>query len=191
LVLIDCTAIHERGHLERKNAAAFTLQQKHSHCAQLILRSLSIAQRKLALALIYANGRRSMMLKHYLNFALAALMVFGAIAPTALAAPKGQQLTTQEVKTKVLKLGTGSKAKATVWLADGRKVKGYVSQAGDEDFVMRDRQTDAATTVRYADVVKFERNNGHSTAKWVGIGAGVGVGAFVVILLSIFASLND
>jgi maltose-binding protein MalE len=132
-----------------------------------------------------------MMLKNYLIFSMAVLLAFGAIAPTVTAASKGQRLTTEEVKSKVFKLGTGSKAKATVWLADGRKVKGYVSQAGDEDFVMRDRKTDAPTTVRYADVVKFERNNGHSTAKWAGIGAGIGVGAFVLILVAIFANLND
>src|SRR5580765_3850189 len=108
-----------------------------------------------------------MMLKNYLNYFLAALLVMGPIAPTAMAKSKGgQKPSTDEVKTKVAKLGTGAKAKATVWLADGRKVKGYISQAGDDDFVMRDRKTNAATTVRYTDVVKFERNNGHSTAKW-------------------------
>jgi hypothetical protein len=133
-----------------------------------------------------------MMLKNYLNYCLAALLLFGPIAPTAMAKSKGgQRPALDEIKIKVAKLGTGAKAKATVWLADGRKVKGYVSQAGDDDFVMRDRKTDAPTTVRYADVVKFDRNNGHSTAKWVGIGAGVGVGAFVLILVAVFAHLND
>jgi maltose-binding protein MalE len=73
-----------------------------------------------------------MMLKQYLGFALAALLVFGTTVSTAVSAPKGLRLTTDEVKIKVAKLGTGAKAKATVWLADGTKVKGYVSQAGDE-----------------------------------------------------------
>ena len=130
------------------------------------------------------------MLKNYLNFSLAALLIFGAIAPTATAASKGQRPTTEEVKSKVLKLGTGSKAKATVWLGDGRKVKGYVAQTGDEDFVMRDRKTDAPTTVRYAEVVKFERNDGHSNAKWVATGAAAGVGGVVIVLFAIvFAHL--
>ena len=131
------------------------------------------------------------MLKHYLNYFLAGLLILGPIAPTAMAKAKGgQKPTVEEIKSKVAKLGTGSKAKATVWLADGRKVKGYISQAGDDDFIMRDRKTDAPTTIRYADVVKFDRNNGHSTAKWVGIGAGVGVGAFVLILLAVIAHLD-
>jgi hypothetical protein len=131
-----------------------------------------------------------MMLKNYLTFSLSALLALSIMAPAAMAAPKGERLTIEEVKSKVAKLGTGSKAKATVWLADGRKVKGYVSQAGAEDFVMRDRKTDVPTTVRYADVVKFERNNGHSTAKWVTIGAGAGIGGFLIILFATLAHLD-
>lgn len=134
---------------------------------------------------------KSMILKNYLHYFLAALMLMGPVVQTSMAAPKtGQRLSPEEVKNKVLKLGTGSKAKATVWLADGTKVKGYISEAGETDFVMRDRKTNAPTTVRYADVVKFDRNQGHSTAKWVTIGATVGVGAFVLILLAAIAHLD-
>ena len=134
---------------------------------------------------------KSLMLKNYLHYFLAGLMLFGPVVQTSMAAPKpGQRVTPAEVKTKVLKLGTGSKAKATAWLADGTKVKGYISEAGENDFVMRDRKTNDPTTVRYADVVKFDRNNGHSTAKWVTIGATVGVGAFVLILLAAIAHMD-
>ena len=133
-----------------------------------------------------------MILKNHLHYFLAALMLFGPVIQTSMAAPKpGQKrLTTEEVKIKVAKTGTGSKAKATVWTADGAKVKGYITQAGENDFEIRDRKTDAPSTVRYADVVKFDRNQGHSTAKWVAIGAGVGVGAFVLILLAAIASMD-
>ena len=131
------------------------------------------------------------MLKKYLHVFLAGLMLFGPVLQTSMAAPKGRQrISTEEVKNKVLKLGTGSKAKATVWLADGTKVKGYVAQSGENDFVMRDRKTNAPTTVRYADVVKFERNNGHSTAKWVALGVGAGVGGFLIILFATIAHLD-
>lgn len=131
------------------------------------------------------------MLKTYLNCFLAALLLMAPLASTAMAAPQRQQRTfAEEVKSKVAKLGTGSKAKATVWLANGTKIKGYVSQAGENDFVMRDRKTDVPTTVRYADVTKFERNNGHSTAKWVGLGVGVGAGAFLLIVLASIAALD-
>lgn len=132
------------------------------------------------------------MLRNCLSYSLATLMLLGLVAPATWAAPKpGQKrLTAEEVKIKVAKTGIGSKAKATVWTADGTKIKGYIAQAGENDFVIRDRKTDAPTTVRYADVVKYDRNQGHSTAKWVTIGAVAGVGAFVLILLATFAHLD-
>ena len=131
------------------------------------------------------------MRKTYLIFPLAALLFIGPVGRTTNATPQARQRTSaEEVKIKVAKLGTGSKAKATVWLTNGTKVKGYISQAGENDFVMRDRKTDVPTTVRYADVTKFERNNGHSTAKWVGLGVGVGAGAFLLIVLASIAALD-
>jgi maltose-binding protein MalE len=126
----------------------------------------------------------------YLNYFLAALLILAPVAGTAVAAPQRQRTSAENVKIKVAKLGTGSKAKATIWLTNGTKVKGYVSQAGENDFVMRDRKTDVPTTISYADVTKFERNNGHSTAKWVGLGVGVGAGAFLLIVLASIAALD-
>jgi hypothetical protein len=169
----------------RIDAAADRLRRRLAISAASPLRKINAA-----LSLLMELLRRSMMLKQYLGFALAALLVFGTTVSTAVSAPKGQRLTTDEVKIKVAKLGTGAKAKATVWLADGTKVKGYVSQAGDEDFIMRDRKSHTPTTVRYTDVVKFERNNGHSTAKWVGIGVAAGVGGFLIILFATLAHLD-
>ncbi len=87
----------------------------------------------------------------------------------------------EHAKKSVAKLGVGSKARATITLNDGSKVKGYVYSAGDEDFVIRDRKTDAATTVKYADVKSVDDNRGHSVARniliVVGIGAAVTIAA--------------
>ena len=85
------------------------------------------------------------------------------------------------VKKNVAKLGVGSKAKATVTLNNGTKVKGYVYSAGDEDFVVRDSKTDSPTTIRYAEVKNVDDNRGHRNAKlavlFVGIGAAVALAA--------------
>ena len=60
-------------------------------------------------------------------------------------------------------------------------MKGYVYSAGDEDFVMRDRKTDAAATIRYADVKNVDDNRGHRNAMlaviFVAIGAAVTIAA--------------
>jgi hypothetical protein len=95
-----------------------------------------------------------------------------------------------KVKAKVAKIGVGEKAKATVFLKDGTKKKGYIGQAGTDDFVLRDRNTDAPTTIRYSDVSKVDSNRGHSTARNLGIGIGIGAGAFLAILLLAIASLD-
>jgi hypothetical protein len=95
-----------------------------------------------------------------------------------------------KVKAKVAKLGTGEKAKATLILKDGTKLKGYIGQAGSDDLVLRDRKTDSPTTIRYSDVAKVESNKGHSTARNLGLGIGIGAGAFLGILLITIAHLD-
>jgi hypothetical protein len=97
---------------------------------------------------------------------------------------------TEQLKIKIARLGVGEKAKATITLRDGTKTKGYVSRAGDDDFVMRDRKTDAATTIRYADVQRVDSNKGHSTARNIAIGIGIGVGAFLALIAITLAHLD-
>jgi hypothetical protein len=96
----------------------------------------------------------------------------------------------EETKVRIGKLGIGEKARATITLNDGRKVKGYIYQTGDDDFIIRDRKTDAPTTINYTDVAKVERNRGHSTARNIAIGIGIGVGAFLAIIAITIAHLD-
>jgi hypothetical protein len=93
---------------------------------------------------------------------------------------------TEHAKKSVAKLGVGSKARATITRNDGSKVKGYVYSAGDEDFVIRDRKTDASTTVKYADVKSVDDNRGHSVARNVLIIVGIGAG---VTIAAVFGSI--
>jgi hypothetical protein len=117
---------------------------------------------------------------------LAVCQIAGAQQPTG-----NQTNSLEQIKISVAKLGVGEKARGTVTLNSGAKIKGYVSQAGDEDFVIRDRKTNAPTTIRYADVAKIQADRGHSKAKHLGLGIGIGVGAFLGILLIVFSRLND
>jgi hypothetical protein len=129
------------------------------------------------------------MLKTYLPL-LAVGVLFLSAFPQSAAAQQDQQPITEQIKIKIAKLGIGEKAKATITMKDGMKTKGYVSRAGDDDFVMRDRKTDAATTIRYADVLKAESNRGHSTARNIAIGVGIGVGAFLAAIAIILTHLD-
>lgn len=100
------------------------------------------------------------------------------------------EVSAEAIKTKVARLGVGAKAKATVKLKDGTKIKGYIAQAGQDDFVVRDRKNDSPTTVHYTDVLKVEENRGHSTARNIAIGVAIGVGAFLTIIAIAIAHLD-
>lgn len=133
------------------------------------------------------------MLKTHLSRAkslLSLLVLLGTFAQPLAAHQAGQVMTVEQIKIKIARLGVGDKAKATVKLKDGAKTKGYIAQAGDDDFVLRDRKTNAPTTIRYADVAGVEANRGHSTARNIAIGIGIGVGAFVAIILITIAHLD-
>ena len=60
-------------------------------------------------------------------------------------------------------------------------MKGYVFSVSDEEFVIRDRKTDAPTTIRYAEVKNVDDNRGHRNANlavlFVGIGAAITIAA--------------
>lgn len=132
------------------------------------------------------------MLKKYLYWLIAGLLLLAVIPQATRAGQQDdkQPATVEIIKSQVAKIGVGEKARATIIKKDGSKTKGYIARADETDFVIRDRKTDAATTISYADVAKVERNRGHSTAKHVAIGVGIGVGAVVATLLVIFAHLD-
>ena len=130
------------------------------------------------------------MLKTYLSYAVAGSLLLGAISLRITAQQGDKQPVTEQLKIKIARLGVGEKAKATIILKDGTKIKGYISRAEDDDFVMRDRKTDAATTIRYADIQKVDSNKGHSTARNIAIGVGIGVGAFLAVIAITLAHLD-
>ena len=121
-----------------------------------------------------------------LSFVLSLLLFVTPLARVVAQTPSNFE----HAKKNVAKLGVGSKAKATITLNNGTKVKGYVYSAGDEDFVIRDPKTDAPTTVRYADVKNVDDNRGHRNAKLAVIFVAIGA---AVVLAAIFGAIakND
>jgi hypothetical protein len=130
-------------------------------------------------------------MRTYLTCLLAGVIfITGVSMPVTAQQRNSEGAILEKIKAKVAKIGVGEKAKATVILKDGTKTKGYIGQAGSDDFVLRDRKTDAPTTIRYSDVSKVESNRGHSTARNLGLGIGIGAGAFLAILLISIAHLD-
>ena len=118
------------------------------------------------------------------------LAVLFLVVPVTRVTAQRPQMTADQAKIEVAKLGLGEKARATITLKNGTKIKGYVSRADETDFVIRDRKTDTPTTVNYADVVKVQKNRGHSTARNLAIGIGIGAGALLAIILITIAHLD-
>ena len=120
-----------------------------------------------------------------LSFLLSLSLLLASVAPAFATGQKTNNV--DHIKREVAKLGVGSKAKVTITRHDDTKVKGYVYSAGDEDFVIRDRKTDAPTTIRYADVYKVDDNRGHRNAKLASIFVGIGA---VITLVAIYAAIR-
>ena len=138
-----------------------------------------------------ANRMETTIMRTYLICLLASVLFVASVSLPVVAQQSNSEGTTlDKVKAKVAKLGTGEKAKATLILKDGTKLKGYIGQAGSDEFVLQDRKTDSPTTLRYSDVAKVESNKGHSTARNLGLGIGIGAGAFLGILLITIAHLD-
>ncbi len=129
------------------------------------------------------------MLHRIITLVLIALLsqVFNA---GARAQTSGDTGATEQVKSKVARIGVGEKARATVRLKDGTKHKGYIAQARETDFILRDRKTDAPMNIAYADVAKVESNGGHSTARNIALGIGIGIGAFFVTVAILVAGID-
>lgn len=127
------------------------------------------------------------MLRKYSTWLLAVLLV---LVPAIRVSAQDPKMTADQAKIEVAKLGLGEKARATITLKSGTRIKGYVSRADENDFVIRDRKTDTPTTINYADVAKVKKDRGHSTARNLAIGIGIGAGAFLAIILITIAHLD-
>ena len=95
-----------------------------------------------------------------------------------------------KVKTFVAQRGTGPKAKVTVKLKDNTKLKGYISDAGNDSFTLSDSKTGQARTLAYSDVAEVKKAGGLSLAAKIGIGVGIGVGA-LALFFAIGCSVNN
>ncbi|HEX8922809.1 MAG TPA: hypothetical protein VF766_15140 [Pyrinomonadaceae bacterium] len=130
------------------------------------------------------------MIRILVSLMLAYLLVFTAAPVLAGTRPDKQDESVEQVRAKIERLGIGEKARATVRLKNGTKIKGYIDQVRSDDFVIKDRNTGAPMNILYSDVSKVESNKGHSTAKMLGIGIAIGVGVVLAIIGITISSLD-
>lgn len=126
------------------------------------------------------------MFRTFLSLILTVLLMQGVIvAPIYAAQVNNEAQALEKVRLKVAKIGLGDKARATVRMKDGRKIKGFIAQAGANDFTVRDRKTGEQSLILYSDVSRVEDNRGNNILRNVLIGAG-SAGAVLLVLFIAF-----
>jgi hypothetical protein len=98
--------------------------------------------------------------------------------------PEKEAQFAQKVKSEIARLGTGPDARVEVKLRDKTKLKGYISELGNESFAVVEDRAGSATTVTYPQVKQVKGNNLSTGAK---ILIGVGIGFGIVLLLALLA----
>ena len=129
------------------------------------------------------------MLKCVLSLVLAGCLLGVAGVKPAYAGSKEEKQThfAEKVKEGISKLGTGTDARIEVKLRDKTKLKGYVSEAGEDSFVIVDEKTSATSTVSYAQVKQVKGHN-LSTAAEIALGVGVILLPIVIVVLLVSQS---
>ena len=88
----------------------------------------------------------------------------------------------QKVKAGIVKLGVGQSSRVSLTLKDKTKVAGYISEIGDDSFIVESLESGGRTTVAYPDVVGVKGNNLTTRTKVI-IGVAVAVGIAITLYI--------
>lgn len=130
--------------------------------------------------------------KSITHFLLSALFLSLIGTPSVSAKTKEEKAAelAAKVKREIAKLGTGSDAHIEVKLRDKTKLKGYVSQIGDNSFAITNPETGTETNVPYPTVTQANGRNMSTGAK-VAIGVAIGVGLTFLVLWLLYVATGD
>ena len=129
------------------------------------------------------------MFRKVLSFVLVGFLLSVAGVSVAYAGSKEDKETrfAEKVKEGIGKLGTGADARIEVKLRDKTKLKGYLSEAGEDSFVIVDEKTNATSRVAYSQVKQVKGKN-LSTAAEIALGVGIILLPIVIVVLLISQS---
>jgi cell division protein FtsL len=132
------------------------------------------------------------MLKKSLSCTLIILVQMLCIGPIyAQSATTKDDAAIQKVKREIGKLNTNGKNIARVKLHNGTKLKGYISQANEDNFVITDKHGQK-NTVAYTDVSEVKKGSGLSRTSKILIVSGIAVAVVVTIIaVSIARGFGD
>jgi len=120
------------------------------------------------------------MFKKCLSLVFIGLLMFAANLQI-ISAQTNSSNSVEKVKTAVVRRGTGEKSKVVVKMKDGTKMKGYISQTGEDSFDLTDSKTKQTTAVAYGDVAQVKKQGLSKGAK-IALGIGIAAAVTVVVL---------
>ena len=93
-----------------------------------------------------------------------------------------------KVKAGVAQLGKGKSSVVRVVLYDKTKYHGYITEIGEDSFVVADAKTGATAPIAFPEVKGIKGNNFSTGAK---IGIGVGIAAAIAVIIALIAKDDD
>lgn len=131
-------------------------------------------------------------MKKYLSLILSVLLLhafsLASLATENTLAKSRRALIASQVKAGIAALGTGTSARVRVVLEDKTRYHGYVTEIGEDYFVVADAKTGATAPIAYSEVKGIKGNNLSTGAK---IGIGVAIAAAVGVIIAIVASKDN
>lgn len=131
-------------------------------------------------------------MKKYLSLILSVLLLHAfSLASLATDSPlesSKKALLASQVKAGVAALGTGTSSRVRVLLNDKSKYHGYITEIGEDYFVVADAKTGATAPIAYPEVKGIKGNNFSTGAK---IGIGVTIAAAIAIAIAVAASGDE
>jgi hypothetical protein len=124
------------------------------------------------------------MIKKCLSFALCCLLLVAAssLLISAQTNTGNNASSIAKIKADVAKRDIYERDLVVVKKLDGTKLKGYITQKGDDSFTLTDSKTNQSTTIAYSDVAQVKKG-GLSTTSKIAIGALAGAAAIVLYVI--------
>jgi len=130
------------------------------------------------------------MLKNNLSLTLIICLIHTIAVTSATARPQANKTLSQKVKEGIARIGTGKDTSVTVEMKNKTVVKGFVNEAGEESFIIRDLTSDKSTSIAYSDVKKIVGKN-IATGQNMSVGKTITlVGVVVLVAVAIGVAIG-
>lgn len=126
---------------------------------------------------LFSILRVKIMLKKQMNLALVVLILNFAFSSFVFAQDTDARVA-QKIKIRVAEIGTGGKL-IEVKYKNKTKIKGYITEIKDDNFVLVSKETGASTNISYGEVKSINRLS--PTSRKVGLAIGIGLLTFGII----------